>query len=136
MHLLISLGTSNTKDQQFAQKIVSLATTSIEYPNDIFINQLVYLTLMYLADPLGDYGWNNAQLQALLQDLQSTIMANDPASTAIKTSLGQQAKVLHSASSYPMVDPYCPGISFNVRKTDTLAALDNARSGIAQGAAA
>jgi hypothetical protein len=128
LHLLISLGTSNTNDQQLAQKIVILATTSVEYPNDTFINQLVYLTLMYLADPLGDYGWNHAQLQALVQDLQSAIVAKDPASTAIKTSLGQQAKVLYSASSYPMVDPYCPSIGFSQRKTDTLFALDKARA--------
>ena len=41
LHLLIALCTSTAADQQLAQKVVSASTTSPEYPNDTFINQVV-----------------------------------------------------------------------------------------------
>lgn len=129
LHLLIALATGSSSDQQLAQKIVNAEASSHEYPNDTFINQLVYLSLLYLADPLGAYGWNNAQLQSALQDLENVILVTDPASTAIKTSLVQHGKVLNSDASYPMQDPYT-SIGFNQRKTDTLFALDQARQSL------
>ncbi|MGN6675676.1 MAG: hypothetical protein ACTHMA_20475 [Thermomicrobiales bacterium] len=129
LHLLIALATGATAAQQLAQRIVSAIATSQEYPNDTFINQLVYLVLLYLADPLGAYAWNNAQLQATLRDLEGVILATDPASTAIKASLVQHGKVLNSDASYPMHDPYT-SIGFTQRKTDTMFALDKARQGL------
>ncbi|HEU5328006.1 MAG TPA: hypothetical protein VFU78_07930 [Thermomicrobiales bacterium] len=127
LHLLIALPTGATSAQQLAQRIVSASATSQEYPNDTFINQLVYLAMLYLADPLGAYGWNNAQLQAVLQALEGAILASDSASAAIKGSLVQHGKVLYSDSAYPMQDPYSPNIGFTQRKSDTLFALDKAR---------
>ena len=132
LHLLIALATGNNTAQQLAQRIVSTIASSPEYPNDTFINQLVYLALLYLADPLGSYGWTNAQLQALLQALEGVLLATDPASTAIKTSLVQHGKVLISDASYPMQDPYT-SIGFTQRKTDTLFALDKARHALQTG---
>jgi hypothetical protein len=129
---LIALATGDTPCQSLALQIVNAATDSPEYPNDIFINQLVYLTLLYLADPMGSYGWNNAQLQSILRDVQSVILANDPASAAIKSSLTQHGKVLNSDASYPMTDPYNPNIGFNQRKTDTLFALEKARAALSK----
>lgn len=131
LHLLIALGTSNTKDQQLAQKIVSAPVNSMEYPNDTLSNQIVYLTLMFFADPLGDYGYNNSQLQGLLSDLSGVVVSTDPASQAIKQSLANQLKILRSDASYPMQDPYNPNVGFNTRLSDTLAALDSARSSLA-----
>lgn len=131
LHLLIGLGTSNQTDRQLAQKIVSVPADSMEYPNDTFSNQLVYLTLMYFADPLGDFGYDNTQLQGVLNDLSGAIVSTDPASAAIKQSLTKSIKILHSDSSYPMTDPYNPNIGFNTRQSDTLAALDSARSSLA-----
>jgi hypothetical protein len=130
LHLLIAVVTGDTKAQQLARRIVSAVADSPEYPNDTFVNQLVYLALLYLADPLGAYGWNNAQLQGALRDLQGAILAADPASTAIQASLVQHGKVLNADASYPMQDPYS-SIGFTQRKTDTLFALDKARKGLA-----
>ncbi len=130
LHLLIALPTGATAAQQLAEQIVSAPASSQEYPNDTFINQLVYLSLLYLADPLGQYGWDNAQLQTAVQNLAGVILATDPASTAIKASLAQHGKVLYSDSAYPMQDPYSPNIGFTQRQTDTLFALDKARQTI------
>jgi hypothetical protein len=58
------------------------------------------------------------------------ITQGDPASVAIKTSLETHGKILYTASSYPMVDPYAPSVGFPQRKTDTLFALDRARATI------
>lgn len=127
LHLLIALGTSNSKGQQLARKIVSAGVTSREYPNDTFINQLTYLVLMDLADPMGAYGWTNQQIQAGVNALRAVTVNTDPASQAIQSSLTQHLKVLQSDASYPMQDPYAPAIGFTQRKTDTLYALDQAR---------
>ena len=130
LHLLIALATGDAASQSLAQQIVSASASSVEYPNDTFINQLVYLTLQYLADPMGSYGWGNAQLQSFLKDLESVSLGNDPGSTALKTRLTQHGKVLKSDASYPMTDPYNTTKGFNQRKTDTLAALDKARAAV------
>jgi len=133
LHLLIAVPNGDQSARQLAQKIADLRTTSLEYPNDTFVNQLVYVTLLHLSDPLGSYGWNNVQLQKALQDLEGVILALDPLSTAIKTGLIQSGKVLNSDDSYPMQDPYCPNVGFTQRKSDTLAALDKARTTIVAG---
>jgi hypothetical protein len=135
LHLLIALGTSTPSDQQLAEQIVNAPTSSPENPNDVFVNQLLYAALMYLADPFGAFDWDNAQLQQLLTDLSNTIVSTDGASTMLKQSLGQHLKVLIADASYPMQDPYNPGIGFTTRQTDTLYALDTARASIARGQA-
>jgi hypothetical protein len=136
LHLLIALTGGDNRCRALASKTVSAPCSSLEYPNDTFANQLIYIVLMDLADPAGAYVWNNQQLQAFVAALGNTVAFSDPASTAIRNSLVAHGKILHVDFSYPLQDPFNPGISFNVRKTDTLAALDRARSGIAQGAAA
>jgi hypothetical protein len=121
---------SQAAAQQLAQQIVSAPASSQEYPNDTFINQLIYLALMYLGDPLGPYGWSNAQLQMALADITSVVANVGPAAPLILTSLAQHQKLLYAAASYPLVDPYNPGIGVTQRKTDTLAALDKARASL------
>ena len=127
LHLLIALGTSTSGDQQAAQKLVSAIASSPEYPNDTFINQLVYLVLMYLADPMGNFAWTNAELQAEMSLLEGLVVNQDPASQAIRTSLAQHQRVRALTLSYPMQDPYAPGVGFTQRVSDTLFALDKAR---------
>ena len=127
LHLLIALGTSTPSDQQAAEKLVSASASSPEYPNDTFINQLVYLVLMYLNDPMGNFAWTNAQLQAEISLLEALVVNQDPASQAIRTSLAQHQRFLRTDASYPMQDPYAPGVGFTQRVTDTLFALDKAR---------
>ncbi|MGN6814012.1 MAG: hypothetical protein ACTHMP_24350 [Thermomicrobiales bacterium] len=127
LHLLLALPTSTAKDQQLAQQIVSASASSQEYPNDTFINQLVYLALMYLADPLGNFAWTNAQLIAETTLLSGAITCPDPASQAIRDSLARHQRVLQTDASYPLQDPYSPAIGFTQRQTDTLFALDKAR---------
>jgi hypothetical protein len=129
LYLLPALVTGDAASQQLAARIVSAPAESPEYPNDAFGNQLVYLALMYLADPLGPFGWPNQQLQAALKDLGSVITQGDPASVALRTSLGQHEKILVSDTAYPMQDPYT-NVDFTQRKTDTLFALDKARASL------
>src|SRR5262245_58868019 len=117
---------SGTADQRLAGKILSASTPSPEYPNDIFANQLIYFMLMTLADPKGAFDWPNAKLQSTVQDLIAAIRRDDPASVALKESLGNHLKVLISDWSYPTQDLYNPNIEFTVRQTDTLFALSRA----------
>jgi hypothetical protein len=135
LHLLLALLTGDTDCQTLAKQIVNAEANSPERPNDIFINQLVYLTLMYFADPMGAFGWNNSQLQGALSDLKGFLLNTDPTSATIKTSLALHAKILNSDSAYPMHDPYNPDVDFNQRQTDTLAALDQARRDLVKGSA-
>jgi len=127
LHLLAAVVTSTPSDQRLAQQIVDAVASSPEYPNDTFINQLVYLTLMYLADPSGNFAWTNAQLLAQMDLMAGAVTGPDPASQAIHTSLAQHKRVLQTDASYPMQDPYSPAIGITTRKADTLAALDRAR---------
>jgi hypothetical protein len=53
---------------------------------------------------------------------------------SVDTAFTKQGKILYVDTAYPLQGPNS-NVSFNVRKTDTLAALDRARSGIVQGAA-
>jgi hypothetical protein len=130
LYILIALATGDAASQSLAQQIVSAQTNSPEYPHDIFINGLVYLSLMHLADPLGPFTLNNQQLQAGLKDLEVVIEGQDPVSTAVRRSIADQGKILHADSAYPMQDPYSPNVGFNQRKTDMLAALDKARAAV------
>jgi hypothetical protein len=138
LHLLIALTSGDNRCRALASKTVSAPCSSPEYPNDTFANQLIYVVLMDLADPAGAYVWNvwnNQQLQAFVAALGNTVVFSDPASTAIRNSLVAHGKILYVDTAYPLQDPNS-NVLFNVRKTDTLAALDRARSGMAQGAAA
>jgi hypothetical protein len=134
LFLLIGLDTGSAKLQSYANQIVSAPADSQEYPNDIFINQQIYLILLYLADPMGEFAWTNAQLQNALNGIHGAIRSKSPASLAIKTSLENHLKVLVVDSAYPMQDPYS-NIGFNQRQTDTLFALDKARAAVNKRAA-
>lgn len=127
LHLLIALGTSTPADQRLAQNVVTAIATSPEYPNDTFGNQLVYLSLMHLNDPMGPFGWSNAQLLDEMALLGGLIASPDPASQALRTSLDNHRRLLQSDTAYPMQDPYSPSVGFPQRLTDTLFALDRAR---------
>jgi hypothetical protein len=135
LHLLAGLATGDAPSRTLAQRIVNATASSTEYPNDVFINQSIYSSLMYLADPVGAYGWNNQQLQAFVAAVGNVVVSSDPVSTAIRNSLAKHGKVLYSDASYPMVDPYNPAIGFNQRQTDTLYALDQARVALRKSAA-
>ena len=86
---------------------------------------------MYFADPLGGYAYTNLQIQGVLADIDTIIVGTDTASLAIKRSLSNQMRILRSDASYPMQDPYNPGIGFSTRLSDTLAGLDMARAALA-----
>jgi hypothetical protein len=133
LHLLTGIVSGNPACQTLAQQVVSAICSSIEYPNDTFINQLIYASLMYLADPMGSYAWNNPQLQTWVSAMTAVVPGADPASTAILASLTNHAKLLNADASYPLQDPYNPGVGFNQRVTDTLYALDQSRASMNQG---
>ena len=127
LYLLVGLCTSpNAKDLTTVETVANLVTNSVENPNDTFIDQLVYYALMAWVDPRGTYQWTHDHLTAQLQAFSASVPNGDPASQLVTRTLQQQTSVLNSASSYPMTDPYNPSISFPVRRTDTLAALNQA----------
>lgn len=128
LYLLVALSSGDARNRQLAQRIACADASSSEYPNDTFANLLVYLTLLNLADPAGDYAWTNTQLQAHVATLVGAVTGTDPASQALKAALTRHGKVLRSDTSYPMHDPYCPSVGFNRRVSDTLFALDEARA--------
>ena len=126
LHLLLSLATGDAASRDLASTIVNAPVSSVEAANDIFINQVVYSSLMLLNDPVDVFGWNNLQLQAFVKDSEDAIVSADTVSTAIRQSLVHYGKLLYSDGSYPMVDPYSPSKGFDQRKADTLAALNKA----------
>lgn len=115
----------NAADLARVNTIATLDTNSTENPNDTFIDQLVYFALMAWVDPKGSYQWTHDQLAASLAVL-AAVPNEDPGSVVLRKTLTQQAAVLASSPSYPMLDPYNPAIGFPQRKTDTLAALNQA----------
>jgi hypothetical protein len=130
LHLLAGIATGNTAAHALASRVVDAPASTTEYPNDTFINQLIYATLLYLADPMGAFGWNNAALQSFFGSLAGVLTSPDPVSAAIKTSIDKHLKMLAVDSAYPMQDPYAPSVGFNQRQTDTLFALDQARAAL------
>ncbi len=127
LYLLAALASSSTTDQTTVSSVLSTSTQSIEYPNDIFANQLVYFVMIQLADPLGTYGYTNPQLKTFLNTLISSIVANNATTLIITNALKRSLKIGSSDASYPMQDPYNPNLGFDTRQSDTLAALDTAR---------
>ncbi len=124
LHLLIAecSRTDSTETQ-----LVSASSASSEYPNDTFINQLVYLVLMYLANPDGGFKMINADLQTMVSDLKACISSTNPASAAISTAFDTHLTLLEVDSAYPMDDPNNAAVNFDDRLTDTLSALDSTR---------
>lgn len=129
-NLLVVLCSSSDTHQQLALKIINTTTTSVEYPNDTFLNQLIYFILMTFADPAGDHHFDHDDLANLLKTFNGYNTGNGLAAQAAKKSLTKSLNILHSDASYPMNDPYNPNIGFNTRVSDTLSALDSARGGM------
>jgi len=128
-HSLIAYCSLNTTDQEKASAIASTVTSSDTYPDDTFINHLVYIALIYIADPRGQYKWNHEQLKGFLNDTLNVIQGTDAGSTKIKAAIKLGLDMLNADVSYPLQDPYSSA-PFITRKADTLAALDDARKKI------
>ena len=127
---LIGLCTGTTADRTWALTIVKEPASSPEYDNEIFINQLIYLILMYVANPKGSFKYTTGQRQDMLKDILAVMSTTDEASVLIKASINSSLDMLTSDSSYPMQDMYNPDKGFNTRLSDTLAALEDGRAGI------
>jgi len=127
LHLLICLANSNGDDRNMAARIVNLRTDSMEYQNDIFINQLIYLVLISLIDPKGIYKQKNEKIISKMEEIRNYIVRTDGAAQAIKQSISESIDMLNADPSFPMQDANNPNIQFSSRKTDTLEALDVAR---------
>jgi len=127
LNLMVALCSSaNSTHINLVNKIANTICSSTENPNSTLANQLSYYSLMYQANPLGTFVWTNTQLQTGTQNMIDAITTSNPASQIMKKTLSTQWKILHAAASYPMSDPYNPTIGFNVRMTDTLAAINKA----------
>jgi len=127
LHLLIGLGTIGINDQIIAQQIVSTIATSDEFPHDIFINQLLYMALLHMADPNGPYKFSRDQIFDMLRRTRDCIHSTDDASAAIKAAVEHQMAIVNADTSYPWTDPYNPTVDLNTRLANALAALDDAR---------
>jgi len=128
LHLLIGLGTTGKGDQIMAQQIVSTTATSDEYPNDIFINQLLYMAVLHMADPNGPYKFSRDQISDMLRRTRDCIHSKDDASAAIMAAVEYQMAIVNADTSYPWTDPYNPTVDLNTRIANALAALDDARN--------
>ncbi len=131
LHLLAGLATGDAAAQTLAQQIVTAPTTSGEHVDYTFIDQVIYLSLMFLVDQDGPYVWTNPQCQIFLGALGDRVIAQDPASQAIRSRLAEEGKKLCQNTNYPLLDPDNPTITFDARKTDTLYALDTTRARLA-----
>jgi hypothetical protein len=130
LHLLIALACGDADSARLAHTIAYAHAPSKEYDKDFFINQLIYLVLMNLADPLGSAN-THAQLQQFVSDCAGILPASD-AGKLIATALAPQVKILQADTSYPLQDAYAAiDAQFYARKTDTADALDAARKTIA-----
>lgn len=129
-YFLIGLANSNGDDRSLALRIVNRRVDANEYPNDFFINHLVYIVLMALIDPKGIYRLNNEQIKSKLKEINTYIVRTDGAAQMMKQSINESLDVLNADPSYPMHDAEYPNISFSTRKADILEALDTARQNI------
>ena len=128
---LVTLCAGNDADQKMALAIAKCPSSSFEYDNDTFINQLLYLALMHLGNPRGDFRFDNGGRQKVLTDLFAVIRGTDEATTIIKNSINNSLNRLRTNNSYPMQDTSNPDLGFNIRFTDTLAALEDGRRAVA-----
>lgn len=129
LHLLVALGCGDADSARLANQVASTHAPSAEYEKEFFINQLIYLVLMNLADPLGSAN-THAQLQQFVSDCAGILPASD-AGKLIATVLARQAKILQADASYPLVDPFAViDAQFPKRQADTADALDQARKTI------
>lgn len=126
IYLLCALPTGGVSGQQSVQTIASFATTSMELPNDTFIDALIYYLMMLWVDPLGRFGFNSDGIRGTLNTLNDVLINNDAATQVIKTAIGKNLKILNAIPTYPMTDPYNPTIGFTTRKSDMLEALNSA----------
>lgn len=109
---------------------LTAATTSPEYPSDTVANQLVYLALMTLNDPEGNFVWSNPQLVTFLGALAYTFPISNAGPKLLQASIQNQMKILTADEGYPAQDPYAAVYrSFAQRQGDTLAALNAALGG-------
>ena len=123
--LLCSLPTGPQLPQEAVEKIVSFPTNSLELPNDTFFNTLLYYVLMLWIDPVGNYKFNSDQIKSTLKSLDATLLNNDAGTQGIKASIEKNLQIINAAPTYPMMDPYNPGIGFNTRKPDILEAINS-----------
>ncbi len=129
LHLLFALTTGDLPTRHLAETIAQTDAPSRALPNENFINQLIYLVLMMLADPFGSRAWPSPKLQQLIANLQGMAVGTDDASRLIQTGLDSFAKKL-TVAGYPVQDPFVSG-NLGDRQSDTLGALDAARKTIA-----
>lgn len=125
--LIIGLNSSGVQDQALAKRIVKSPSDSDGYPNEIFINQLVYLSLLHMIDPAGPYKWKNDKIIQIMTVISDLNKLSDETSTAIKTGVDKHLAILRSNVTYPLNDPQYSA-PFNIRVTDTLAALEETRA--------
>ncbi|HEV7783347.1 MAG TPA: hypothetical protein VGO58_18855 [Chitinophagaceae bacterium] len=125
--LIMGLNTSNAADQALAKKIVKSPSGSDGYPNDIFINQLTYMSLLHMVNPAGPYKWTHDKLVGILNVVVGLNKRTDEAPVAIKMAAEKQLAALKNNPGYPLHDPQWSS-EFNVRVTDTLAALEETRA--------
>lgn len=132
LYVLISLSSGTASQQSKVQSILETPCSTIEYPNDIFCNQLTYLCIMVLGDLSGSYKMQNSDLIAWIKPLIDSITNSSTPSNTIKTSLSGQLKRLQDNQGYPISDGHASGYPFNTRLRDTYIALNESLNSINQ----
>jgi hypothetical protein len=118
-HLLVGLLITNDITPQIRNLTFETAGSD-EYPDDTFLNQLIFLVVLLLANPAGDYRFDNKQLIDFLKTIQGFIASSPKLDEAFKTGLKKNLNRLHVDDHYPYAED-----NYENRMVDTVNALNN-----------
>ena len=101
-HLLIALPTKGDSSARL-ENFIKQSNSSMDYENETFINHLIFLVMLFLANPNGTYKYNNAQLKDFVKISQDIIHTNTKLDEALKSGLAKNLIRLTTDSHYPYV---------------------------------
>ena len=123
LHLLAGLSSSGIPaNRQTAATILGAATSLPDHPVDTMASQLVYASMMALADPRGKYLRRGTQIGNHLAQLAAAMVGIDLGG-ALTQALDGHGRIAHADSAYPMQDPYVPAVGFTQRYARALTAI-------------
>jgi hypothetical protein len=128
-HLYVGLVNGNEKGQKLANKLNTTRASSMVYKNEIFTNHLMYVVLLFLANPedeSSNYKWNKAQLKKFLQDITNVLNETHKPNElveSLKNEIAVFIKRLENKDGFPNA----ARADFSNRLANTLGQLDKMR---------
>ena len=117
-HLLVGLIMTNDITPQIRNLTFETAGSD-EYPDDTFLNQLIFLVVLLLANPKGDFRFSNQQLIDFLTTIQGFVASSPKLDEAFKTGLRKNLNRLNVDDHYPYAKD-----NYENRMADTVNALN------------